>query len=109
MFGLINLVDKAFWPPLRHSSAGVCSLYESSSSPSQIRVTSQVRVRFRFFCFLFPFASFLYLSKAVIVILAFIMMCQLMFEALMRRSNRNLNIPPPPGKPRAFDYFLWGI
>ena len=24
----------------------------------------------------------------------------------MRRSNRNFNIPPPPGKPRAFDYFL---
>ena len=25
--------------------------------------------------------------------------------SLMRRSNRNFNIPPP-GKPRAFDYFL---
>ena len=26
---------------------------------------------------------------------------------LMHRSNRNFNIPPlPPGKPRAFDYFL---
>ena len=24
----------------------------------------------------------------------------------MHRSNRNFNIPPPPGKPRAFDYFL---
>ena len=24
----------------------------------------------------------------------------------MRQSNRNFNIPPPPGKPRAFDYFL---
>ena len=28
-------------------------------------------------------------------------------STLMRRSNRNFNIPPPPpGKPRAFDYFL---
>ena len=27
--------------------------------------------------------------------------------SVMRRSNRNLNIPPPPpGKPRAFDYPL---
>ena len=25
---------------------------------------------------------------------------------LMRRSNRNFNIPPSPGKPRAFDYTL---
>ena len=25
----------------------------------------------------------------------------------MYRSNRNFNIPPPPGKPRAFDYFLF--
>ena len=27
---------------------------------------------------------------------------------IMRRSNRNFNIPPPPppGKPRAFNYFL---
>ena len=33
----------------------VCSLYESSSSPSQVRLTSQVRVRFRFFYFLFSF------------------------------------------------------
>ena len=47
------------------------------------RCTSQVRVRLRFFCFffcLFFFASFL--SKAVIVILPFITMCHLMFEAL---------------------------
>ena len=44
--------------------------------------SSQVRVRFRFFCFLFPFASFLSLSKVVIAILAFIMIRQLMFEAL---------------------------
>ena len=27
-------------------------------------------------------------------------------KELMRRSNRNFNIPPTPGKPRAFDYFL---
>ena len=73
----------------RGQSAGVCLLYESSSSPSQIRVMSQIRVRFRFFCFLFPFASFLSLSKAAIVILAFIMMCQLMFEALNRKEIVN--------------------
>ena len=73
----------------RGQSAGVCLLYESSSSPGQIRVMSQVRVRFRFFCFLFPFASFLSLSKAAIVILAFIMMCQLMFEALNRNEIVN--------------------
>ena len=24
----------------------------------------------------------------------------------MRRSNRNFNSPPPPGKPRRFDHFL---
>ena len=29
-----------------------------------------------------------------------------MFAGIMYRSNRNFNIPSPPGKPRAFDYFL---
>ena len=55
---------------------------ESSSSHESSSIPSQVRVRFRFFCFLFPFASLFSLSKAVIVILPFIMMSQLMFGAL---------------------------
>ena len=30
MFGFINLVDKAFWPPLRHSSADLhCPNFEN--------------------------------------------------------------------------------
>ena len=48
----------------------VCSLHESSTS------------HVPFLLFSFPFASFLSLPKAVMVILAFIMMCQLMFEVL---------------------------
>ena len=63
---------------------------ESSSSPSQVRVTSQVRARVKSesrvkfesgsvsSVFFFIFLCFCLYQSAVIVILAFIMMCQLM-------------------------------
>ena len=45
----------------------------------------------------------------VIMIIFFSELYKDEIKVVMRRSNRNFNIPPPPGKPRAFELLKIGL